>query len=148
MLLSKIEGGIFDSSRKRTLACRPLNFLRLSKIDQHPAPGAAQTTPSPLRQWHFIGDREFGNAPAASHGRHLLLDPQASTLSHRAAARPRCPKCQSRMEVQRITAARPGFEHWTLRCVKCGLINEAQVSTDPMKSDAIGWVNSDLRTPE
>src|SRR6267142_5473744 len=44
MLLSKIEGGIFDSSRKRTLACRPLNFLRLSKIDQHPAPGAAQTT--------------------------------------------------------------------------------------------------------
>jgi len=77
-----------------------------------------------------------------------LLDPQASTLSHRAAARPRCLKCQSRMEVQRITAARPGFEHWTLRCVKCGLINEAQVSTDPMKSDANGWVNSDLRAPE
>ena len=48
------------------------------------------------------------------------------------------------MAVQRITAARPGFEHWTLRCVKCGLINEAQVSTDAIKSDAIGWANSDL----
>ena len=136
------------SSRKRALARRPLNFPRLSKIDQHPAPGAAQTTPSPLRQWHFIGDRESGSAPAAFHGRHLLPDPQTLTLSHRAAARPRCPKCQSRMEVQRLTAVRPGFEHWTLRCVKCGLINEAQVGTAPMKSDAIGWVNSDLRTPE
>jgi uncharacterized Zn finger protein len=77
-----------------------------------------------------------------------LPDPQTSTPSHRAAARPRCLKCQSRMEVQRITAARPGFEHWTLRCVKCGLINEAQVSTDPMKSDAVGRVDSDLRAPE
>jgi len=52
------------------------------------------------------------------------------------------------MEVQRLIAARPGFEHWTLRCVKCGLINEAQVGTAPMKSDTIGWVNSDLRAPE
>src|SRR5216684_4442558 len=75
---------IFNPSRKRALACRPLNFLRLSKIDQHPAPGAAQTTPSPLRQWHFIGDREFGSAPAAFHGRHLLPDPQTPALSHRA----------------------------------------------------------------
>jgi hypothetical protein len=77
-----------------------------------------------------------------------LPDPQTPTLSYRAAARPRCLKCQSRMEVQRITAARPGFEHWTLRCVKCGLINETQVSTDPMKSDAAGWLDSDLRAPE
>jgi len=51
------------------------------------------------------------------------------------------------MEVQRITAARPGFEHWTLRCVKCGLINETQVGTDPMKSNANGWANGDLRAP-
>ena len=77
-----------------------------------------------------------------------MPDPQTLTLSHRAAARPRCPKCQSRMEVQRITTARPGFEYWTLRCVECGLINEAQVSADPMKSDAAGRVDSDLRAPE
>jgi hypothetical protein len=51
------------------------------------------------------------------------------------------------MEVQRITAARSGFEHWTLRCTKCGLIQEAQVNADPMKSDGIGWEHSDLRAP-
>ena len=60
---------------------------------------------------------------------------QTHTLSPRAAARPRCPKCQSRTEVQRTTAARTGFEHWTLRCIKCGLIHEAQINADPMKSD-------------
>ena len=86
--------------------------------------------------------------PPHFQGRHLLPDLQTPTLSHRATARPRCPKCESRMAVQRITAARPGFEHWTLRCVKCGLINEAQVSTDAMKSDAIGRANSDLRAPD
>jgi hypothetical protein len=50
------------------------------------------------------------------------------------------------MEVQRIIAARPGFEHWTLRCTKCGLIQEAQVDAGPMKSnDALGWEHIDLR---
>jgi transcription elongation factor Elf1 len=77
-----------------------------------------------------------------------LPDPQTHTLSPRAAARPRCPKCQSRTEVQRITAARIGFEHWTLRCIKCGLIHETQVNADPMKSDSIGWEHSDLTAPQ
>jgi hypothetical protein len=51
------------------------------------------------------------------------------------------------MEVQRITAARSGFEHWTLRCIKCRLIHEAQVNADPMKSDAIGWEYRDPGAP-
>jgi uncharacterized Zn finger protein len=75
-----------------------------------------------------------------------LPDSQTSDLSLGAAERPRCPKCQSRMEIQHITSARSGFEHWTLRCTKCGLIHEAQVNADPMKSDVIGREPSDLRT--
>jgi uncharacterized Zn finger protein len=49
------------------------------------------------------------------------------------------------MEIQHITSARSGFEHWTLRCTKCGLIHEAQINADPMKSDVIGREHSDLR---
>jgi DNA-directed RNA polymerase subunit RPC12/RpoP len=45
--------------------------------------------------------------------------------------RPRCPRCQARVTVQRTVASRPGFEHWTLRCAKCGHIHEAQVKVDP-----------------
>jgi len=52
------------------------------------------------------------------------------------------------MEVQRITAARSGFEHWTLRCTRCGHIHEAQVPTDPMNADAGGWLDSELKAPE
>jgi len=52
------------------------------------------------------------------------------------------------MEVLRTAAARSGFEHWTLRCTKCGLIHEAQVNADPMKSDAAGWERGDLRAPQ
>jgi hypothetical protein len=99
------------------------------------------------RPWQF-SVTESSVTPPPIQREDPLPDPQTPTLSPRAAARPHCPKCQSRMEVQRITAARSGFEHWTLRCIKCGLINEAQVNTDPMKSDAIGWEQSDLRAPQ
>jgi uncharacterized Zn finger protein len=52
------------------------------------------------------------------------------------------------MTVQRIIASRPGFEHWTLRCTKCGHIHEAQVHIDPMKSDAQGWLHGELGQPK
>jgi transcription elongation factor Elf1 len=77
-----------------------------------------------------------------------MPDPQTPALSPRAAARPRCPKCQSRMEVQHIIGAQSGFEHWTLRCIKCGLIHEAQINVGPRMSDGIWWEHSDVRAPQ
>jgi len=59
----------------------------------------------------------------------------------RAAQRPRCPRCQASMAIQRAIPARSGFEHWTLRCSKCGHIDEAQVHVDPMNSCALGWLH-------
>jgi hypothetical protein len=94
-----------------------------------------------------FGDREFDHAPASCKG-SAMPDPQTPTLSPRAAERPRCPKCQSRMVVQRITRARSGFEHWTLRCTRCSHIHEAQVPTDPMSTDARNWLNGGLKSPE
>jgi len=41
-----------------------------------------------------------------------------------------------------------GFEHWTLRCTKCGNVHQAQVAIDPMKSDAMGWLDSELVPPK
>ena len=53
---------------------------------------------------------------------------QSSTLTPRAVAHPRCPRCQTPSLVQRATAGRPGFEHWTLKCIRCGHIHEAQLT--------------------
>jgi RNase P subunit RPR2 len=72
---------------------------------------------------------------------------QPSTLKPRAVARPRCPRCQAPSLVQRATAGRSGFEHWSLKCSSCGHIHEAQVHVDPMTSEAAGWVSSELRSP-
>jgi len=68
-------------------------------------------------------------------------------LTPRAIARPRCPQCQAPALVQRATVGRSGFEHWTLRCTKCGHIHEAQVYADPMTSEATGWLSGELHSP-
>jgi transcription elongation factor Elf1 len=70
------------------------------------------------------------------------------TLPPRAALRPRCPRCQARATVQRaVSSTRSGYEFWTLRCTKCGTVHEAQVPADPLKSDARGWLQSELAPP-
>jgi predicted Zn finger-like uncharacterized protein len=65
-------------------------------------------------------------------------------LPPRATQRPRRPRCQACMTVQRAIASRSGLEHRSLRCTKCGHIHKAQARVDPMKSGAQGWLNGDL----
>jgi uncharacterized Zn finger protein len=72
---------------------------------------------------------------------------QLSTLTPRMIARPRCSQCQASALVQRSTAGRSGFEHWTLRCTRCGHIDEAQVRTDPMTPEANAWLSGELHAP-
>ena len=72
---------------------------------------------------------------------------QKSILPPRQTTRPRCSVCQSRMEIQRIAKARAGFEHWTLRCIRCGHIDQVQVNVDPLKSEAQGRFKSELKPP-
>jgi len=52
------------------------------------------------------------------------------------------------MEIQRIAEARAGFEHWTLRCTWCGHLDQVQVNGDPLKSEALGWIGSELKPPQ
>jgi uncharacterized Zn finger protein len=68
-------------------------------------------------------------------------------LSARETVRPRCPLCQGLMEILHVASGRPGFEHWTLRCRKCGLVHQAQVSADPINSEALAWCDGELKPP-
>lgn len=76
-----------------------------------------------------------------------MADSPFPILSPRFAARPRCLVCQSGTQVQRVTKGRAGYEHWTLRCDRCGHIDQVQVSADPMKSEAMGWLGGGLKPP-
>jgi hypothetical protein len=69
-------------------------------------------------------------------------------LSPRQTVRPRCPICRADMEVLRVVPGRLGFEQWTLRCGKCGLIHEAQAAADPINAEARGWLGSPLKPPQ
>jgi hypothetical protein len=58
--------------------------------------------------------------------------------------RPRCPKCQMRMITANVAAGPEGFEHRTFDCLRCGHTEEKVVASDPIKSDAIGWLQGEL----
>jgi hypothetical protein len=68
-------------------------------------------------------------------------------LSPREILRPRCPMCEAKMDVLRVVPGRPGFEHRTLKCTKCRTIYEAQARADPLNSETMGWLHSELAPP-
>ena len=72
-------------------------------------------------------------------------EPVASTAP---LGRPRCPKCRARPTIQSVVQLRTGFEYLTLRCMNCGLVYDAKVHTDALKSDARGWIDSELLPPK
>jgi hypothetical protein len=37
-----------------------------------------------------------------------------------------------------------GFEQYTFECNRCGLRDVKIVASDPLKSDAVGWVSGEL----
>jgi hypothetical protein len=75
-----------------------------------------------------------------------MFDPKP-ILPERRTTRRRCFVCQAPMEVQRVAAARAGFEHWTLRCTSCGRIDQIQVNTDPSQPDGLGWIEGKVKPP-
>ena len=84
-----------------------------------------------------------------SEREYLMPDaPLTNKLSPSQVAHPRCPACEARMDILRIVPGRPGFEHRTLRCSKCGVIYEAQAPADPIDAEALGWLRSGLNPPQ
>jgi transposase-like protein len=59
----------------------------------------------------------------------------------------RCPHCTSRMMLARISPGPIGFEHRLFECSKCESVQNEVVASDPMKSNALGWLAGELRAP-
>jgi hypothetical protein len=52
------------------------------------------------------------------------------------------------MLLSKLEAGSSGFDYRTFECQKCGRIETAVVSSDPMTSDVQGWLASELRPPK
>jgi hypothetical protein len=61
--------------------------------------------------------------------------------------RPRCPKCQTRLMLARISPGPTGFELRTFECSKCDHVEQIVIASDPMKSVAVGWFAGELPPP-
>ena len=61
--------------------------------------------------------------------------------------RPMCPTCKHRMGLARITPGQRGFEERTFECTTCDRTEKLSVAVDPMKTDALGWLASELKPP-
>ena len=75
------------------------------------------------------------------------MSAQTAPSPPRVLSSPQCQRCAGATVVQRITPSRPGHEHWTLRCKKCGHVDQMQVVTGPSLSDGSDWFERNLRSP-
>jgi ssDNA-binding Zn-finger/Zn-ribbon topoisomerase 1 len=60
---------------------------------------------------------------------------------------PACPKCQGLMMLSRTRPGRLNFDARTFECVKCSHAEKILVASDPMQSDALGWLFGELKAP-
>lgn len=61
--------------------------------------------------------------------------------------RPSCPTCKHRMTLARISPGQRGFEDRTFECSTCHRTEKMSFAVDPMKTDALGWLASELKPP-
>jgi hypothetical protein len=61
--------------------------------------------------------------------------------------RPMCPTCKHRMGLARISPGERGFERRTFECSTCRRIEEVSFATDPLKTNAVGWLAGELKPP-
>jgi rubredoxin len=62
--------------------------------------------------------------------------------------RPGCPQCRwQRMLLAKLGSGASGFAVGTFECQTCGYVSATAISDDPMTSDVLGWLASELRPP-
>jgi hypothetical protein len=59
--------------------------------------------------------------------------------------RPRCPRCQTRMMLERVSSGPIGFEQRLFECPKCVHVEISVIASDPFKSKPAGWLANILR---
>ena len=121
-----------------------IKVFKLSDFDHRMDRGKViiRRGPRPLNRWQRVGNASTGKPGC------VMPEHQPISSAHIAAIeRPGCPDCQqNRMLLSKLEAGPSGFDRHTFECRKCGRVETALASRDPMKS-ARGWVAGELRPP-
>ena len=71
-----------------------------------------------------------------------------SPLHVSAIERPGCPNCRQQRMLLSSLGSRPcGSAIRTFECQRCGHTSTTVIPSDPMNSNALGWLASELRPP-
>lgn len=62
--------------------------------------------------------------------------------------RPRCPRCQTRMMLEPVSAGPVDFEQRVFECPNCNHVETSVIASDPFNSKAAGWIAGELRAPD
>jgi hypothetical protein len=62
--------------------------------------------------------------------------------------RPSCRKCKHPMMVGRNSPGAIGYQELTFECSTCGRFETLAAPIDPLRTDAVGWLASELRPPK
>jgi hypothetical protein len=57
------------------------------------------------------------------------------------------PDCEARMITSAVSDRPEGLEQRTFECKQCGHTDTRTVVYDPLKSNAVGWIEGELRPP-
>ena len=76
------------------------------------------------------------------------MSAEAAPSPPRVLSSSRCDRCRGVTMVQRITPSQPGYEHWTLRCTRCGHTQQLQVASSTSHSEPLDWFDGNLYSPK
>jgi hypothetical protein len=51
------------------------------------------------------------------------------------------------MMLERVSSGPVGFEHRLFECPKCDQVELSVIASDPLKSNAAGWLAGELKAP-
>jgi hypothetical protein len=100
-----------------------------------------------MREIIFCGKKPHGRIDTGQHAPLVL--PKVGCMSDLASAvvRPMCPTCKHRLRLARISPGKRGYEERTFECSTCERVEKLSFPVDPMKTNAVGWLASELRPP-
>lgn len=78
----------------------------------------------------------------------MFLAPSDTLKGFATIKKPACPKCGRAMAASRAAPGALGYQELTFACSTCGQSTTLSIPIDPLRSDAVGWLRSELRPPK
>jgi hypothetical protein len=78
----------------------------------------------------------------------MLPDPLDTFVKRTILERPSCRKCRHPMRVGRNSSGVSSYHELSFECSTCGCCETLAIPIDPLRTETVGWLASELRPPK